>query len=78
MLMHAIAHGSCTGESLQWKLTLEGKSLSAPGARTRVGIAPSFQFSIITELFSLLTTCSIDFLMCPHVSVSFTYTKPLS
>ena len=75
MLMHAIAHGSCTGESLHWKLTLEGKSLSAPEARTPVGIAPGFQFSILTDLYSLLRSWSIDLLMYPSVS---TYTKPLS
>ena len=50
MLMHAIAHGGCTdtlikGSSLLWKLTLEEKSLAAPGTRTRASIAPGFSRS---------------------------------
>ena len=50
MLMYAIAHGGCTdtlnkGSSLLWKLTLEEKSLAAPGTRTRASIAPGFSRS---------------------------------
>ena len=39
MLMHAIAHGGSTEESMHRKLTLGEKSFAAPRTRTRLSIA---------------------------------------
>ena len=44
-------------KSLQWKLTLGDKSLTAPGNRTRVSIVPVFFFFFFLLLLLLLFCC---------------------